>query len=460
MKRFLTIAAFFAATLMANSQSLGYGDLGILFSKDDNNGTARFTAMSGAFGALGGDISSININPAGLSVFNKSEFVGTFNSRSTDITSTYYGSSKSTQNQFTNLSNIGAVLVFDSAFSKDWSKFAMAFNYRITKDFNNHFLTQGNSGITTFSEFPLDNNDPKFNYNIADEQRFNNTYFGELSEFNLAFSSVHQEKLHLGLSLNFYDLNFGQKSTLTEFNSDANGNELDANLYQENILTGTGFSLNAGFIYKANQNFRFGLSYQTPTWFTEILEESNILNNDGFFGDTEIVVSNDNVIYDNTSGNYYPSQTLLYRLKTPSKLTASTAIVFGKNGLISLDYTNKNYTKTKLSGADFSPENQSFQDNYKNTNNFNIGTEWRFNRVSVRGGYMFEESPDKAALSSDNLKGYSLGAGYNFGNFKIDLSYADNNKTSAYNFYQGFNVNSTNLSQNNSVFTTTLTFSL
>ena len=460
MKIFFTIAALFATTFMSFSQSLGYQDLGILFSQDDNNGSARFTAMSGAFGALGGDISSINVNPAGLSVFKNSMFSGTFNSRNSDITSNYYGSSNTTQDQFINLSHAGAVLVFDSAFSKDWTKFAIGFNYRITKDFNDRFLAQGNSGIATFTEYPLDSNDPALIYNIADEQRFTNTNSGELSELNIAFSSVHQNKLHLGLGLNFYDLNFTQRSTLTEFNSDINGNELDANLYQENYTTGTGFSVNAGFIYKAHKNFRFGLAYQTPTWFTEIVEESNIINNDGFYGDTEIVVSNDNLVYDNTSGGYFPSQAFLYKLKTPSKLTASAALIFGKNGLLSFDYTNKNFKKIKLSGGDFSAENQSFQNDYRNTHNFNVGTEWRFDRLSIRGGYKYEESPDISALDSDNLEGYSFGAGYNFGSFKLDFAYSDNNKTAAYNIYPGFNLDSANLALNNSVFTATITLSL
>ena len=115
-------------------------------------------------------------------------------------------------------------------------------------------------------------------------------------------------------------LNFNQQSQLTEFNSDTNGNTLDANFYQENITAGTGFSANAGFIYKAHKNFRFGLSYQTPTWFTEILETTNITDNDGYSGDTEIIVSNNSQIYDNTAGGFFPSQELIYRLKTPSKL--------------------------------------------------------------------------------------------------------------------------------------------
>ena len=460
MKRFFIIAALFAVTSTSFTQSLGYQDLGILFSQNDNNGSARFTAMSGAFGALGGDISSININPAGLSVFNNSMFTGTLNSRNSDITSNYYGNSLTTQNQFINLSQAGAVLVFDSAYSSDWTKFAIGFNYRITKDFNDNFIAEGNSGVATFTEFPLDSNDPKLVYDDAQEQRFNNTYGGELSELNIGFSSVHQNKLHIGLGLNFYDLNFSQRSNLSEFNNDTNGNELDAFLYQENFTTGTGFSANAGFIYKAHQSFRFGIAYQTPTWFSEIIEESNIVDNEGFFGDTEIEVSNDNTLYDNTSGGFFPSQQLLYRLKTPSKLTASAALIFGKNGLLSFDYTNKNFKRIKLSGTDFSTENQAFQDDFKNTHNFNVGSEWRFDKFSLRGGYKFEQSPDISAIDSDNLEGYSIGGGYNFGNFKLDFSYSDSNKTAAYNFYSGFNVNAANLTLDNRVFTATVSISL
>ena len=461
MKRFLIIAIVFAATFTSYSQALGYQDLGILFSENDENGSARYTSMSGAFGALGGDLSSININPAGLAVFKNSAFSGTFNSRKTDITSTYYGSSLTTQEQFFNLSQAGAVLVFDTAYNSEWSKFAMGFNYRVTKDFANGFLAQGNSGIATFTEFPLDNNTPKIDYNIADEQQFRNNYGGDITELNIAFSAVHQKKLYIGASVNFYDLNFNQFATLTEFNNDGNGNDLDANFYQENFTSGTGFSLNAGFIYKLHPNFRFGLAYQTPTWYTELFEESNIVNNDGFLGDTEIIVSNNNTVYDNTSGGFFPSQELLYKLKTPSKLTASAALIFGKNGLLSLDYSNKNYKNIQLSGgANFTTENQFFQNELRNTHNFNVGTEWRFDRFSVRGGYRFEQNPDKLALDTDNIEGYSVGGGYNFGSFKLDFSYSDSNRTSPYNFYSGFNVNAANLDINNKVFTATVTMNL
>ena len=141
--------------------------------------------MSGAFGALGGDISSININPAGIAIFNNSTFSGTFNSRNSAITANYYGNSTTNKDQFLNLSHAGGVLVFKNILDSEWEKFAIGFNYRITKDFSEDIFVRGNSGVATFTNFPLDNNDPAFEYNIAEEQVFSTNYSGKLSEINM-----------------------------------------------------------------------------------------------------------------------------------------------------------------------------------------------------------------------------------------------------------------------------------
>ena len=460
MKYLLNISIFLTVTFSSYSQSLGYQDLSVLFSQNDDNGSARFTGMSGAFGALGGDVSSININPAGISIFNNSTFSGSFNHRNSSVAAKYYENSMTSKNQYLNLSHAGGVLVFKNYLSNEWDKFAIGFNYRITKDFSDDILARGNSGVPTFTNFPLDNNDPTIDYNIADEQIFSTNYNGEISEINAAISAVYQKKMHLGMSFNFYELNFSQQTQLTEYNSDGDGNELDANLYQENFTTGTGISINMGFIYKVRSNVRVGMSYQTPTWYTELIEATNITNNDGYFGDTEIIVNNDNTIYDNTSGGFFPSQELLYRLKTPGKLTTSAAFIFSKNGLLSFDYVKRNYQNMRLSNDNFSQENQFFQNQLRNTHSYNIGTEWRFDRFSIRGGYKFEQNPIKSENDLNNLIGYSLGAGYHFGSFRLDFSYNNSNQNSSYNFYSDYNVNPSTLIIDNRTFTTTLTLNL
>ena len=54
-----------------NSQSLN--DF-LKISIDNPVGSARFESMGGAFGALGGDLSAINVNPAGSAVFNDNQY--------------------------------------------------------------------------------------------------------------------------------------------------------------------------------------------------------------------------------------------------------------------------------------------------------------------------------------------------------------------------------------------------
>ena len=71
MKRFtLTIIA--AMTLSAGIFSQNVDDA-LRYSQLFYNGTARFMSMGGAFTALGGDLSSLSQNPAGLGVFRSSE---------------------------------------------------------------------------------------------------------------------------------------------------------------------------------------------------------------------------------------------------------------------------------------------------------------------------------------------------------------------------------------------------
>ncbi len=68
-KSIMAIAVLFNCTLIMaqtefDAQKLVQGDI---------NGTARYMSMAGAFGALGGDASSIKDNPAGLGIYRSSE---------------------------------------------------------------------------------------------------------------------------------------------------------------------------------------------------------------------------------------------------------------------------------------------------------------------------------------------------------------------------------------------------
>ena len=61
-------------------------DDALRYSQNFSSGTTRASSMAGAFGALGGDFSSLSINPAGIGVYRSTEFT---------ITPTYIFSSSS-----------------------------------------------------------------------------------------------------------------------------------------------------------------------------------------------------------------------------------------------------------------------------------------------------------------------------------------------------------------------------
>jgi hypothetical protein len=61
------------------------------YAQDNLTGTARYRAMSGAFGALGGDLSSLNVNPAGSAVFSNNQMGLTLSNYNVKNNANYFG---------------------------------------------------------------------------------------------------------------------------------------------------------------------------------------------------------------------------------------------------------------------------------------------------------------------------------------------------------------------------------
>ena len=164
----LFIVAMLAIASITNAQTLGYNDIGVLFANDQTNGTARFNAMSGAFGALGGDISAMDVNPAGAAVFLRSEFGISFQSSNTETFSNFYGTSELSDSENSNITQAGGVFVFSDFLSSNWSKVAIGFNYSMTNDFENLWFARGNSGFAPITDFY----DPDVEYGNSDGKYF------------------------------------------------------------------------------------------------------------------------------------------------------------------------------------------------------------------------------------------------------------------------------------------------
>jgi hypothetical protein len=464
MKKIL-LFIFILTTLISKAQTLSFSDQAVLFSTEDNYGTARYVAMSGAFGSLGGDMTAVDINPAGLAVFSVPQFSTSFSYRNTKVNSSFYGNNINTSDDYFRFSQIGGVLTLANYSNSDFKKFTLGFNYNLIKDFNNNFVTEGNSGNAFFNEDPYLNYDNNPNndvfYNNVDNQFFGSFISGINDRFSFSFATQYKDLLYLGASLAFQHINFFQSTTYEELNNDGNGNLLDAFNDQTLSTYGNGFNFGLGAILKPTQNLRIGASFQSPIWYN--LSEQFIVNSfstdpnepygwvDGYL---DIILSNDSEIFQNaTNPNIFN-----YELRTPSKFTGSLSYVFGNSGLISFDYIFQNYSNTRLQPSSaFIDENQDLSNGLKNTSSFKIGTEWRYKLLSFRGGYRLIQDPYKHSNSSFDITGYSLGLGIKFSpSVRLDFAYDHSSNSDEYQFLNINGVEPAELDYKNDRFTSTL----
>lgn len=495
---FLLISGFSIGTV----QSQEIADA-IRYSQDNLNGTARFRSMGGAFGALGGDLSSININPAGSAVFNNNQAGLTLSSFNTKNNSNYFGTTTSASENTLDLNQTGGVFVFKNQNqNSNWKKFSVAVNYENTNNFDNFSFSAGRNPNNSLANYfvsyangvslgalenssyrdlnyaqqqaylgyhayvinPAVNSLDNTNYNsnvtsggnyYQENRVYSSGYSGKLS-FNAATS--YKDKLYVGVNLNSHFTNFSQSSSFYESNTNPLGEEYTVNSmrFNNNIYTtGSGFSFQLGAIAKVTNEIRLGFAYDSPIWYNMYDQFSQNLV--ATSANTSEVLA-PNVVNPQVINYYSP-----YKLDTPSKYTGSFAYIFGKNALISIDYSLKDYSSTK-----FRPQNDSY---YRELNNemsstlktsgeLRIGAEYKIKEWSLRGGYRFEESPYKDSTTVGDLNAFSGGLGYNFGLFKLDFSYTNAQKSSQQAFFsQGF-TDSAKINSTNNNYSVTLLFEM
>ena len=115
-----------------------------------------------------------------------------------------------------------------------------------------------------------------------------------------------------------------------------------------------------------------------------------------------------------------------YRIKTPSTFGASFAYIFGKSGIISVDYKIKDFSTTKYSSdtSNFSDLNNYYSNNLKSSSEVRIGGEYRISQVSLRAGYRYVQSPYKQTYIIGDVNSVSGGIGYSFGAARLDFGYS------------------------------------
>ncbi|MDO5664161.1 MAG: hypothetical protein Q4G63_02745 [Bacteroidia bacterium] len=136
MKKFVYF--LFSLIFIAN-YSYSQGEVEALkYSRGELYGTARSMAMGNAFGALGGDIAGVSINPAGIAVYRSSEVVGTLGFQQNTFK---IGTIDKSVNDF-NSHNIGFVGYFPLR-NDVMPMINFGFTYNKQKSFNNQYSAAG-----------------------------------------------------------------------------------------------------------------------------------------------------------------------------------------------------------------------------------------------------------------------------------------------------------------------------
>ncbi len=478
------------------------------YSEDEIQGSARFRALSGAFGALGGDMSAVSINPAGSAVFNSSHASLSLISSDKNNDVSYFDGFDSTSNSDIDLNQAGiAIVLRNKNQNTDWNKIVFGFAYdrannfeddwfafgRNTNSIDSYFLENAQGlRLDEISAFPDESYTEAYNdigqtYGYQNQQAFlgyesyilepenntdENTVYttniapgtfnqeysyaatGYNGKFSFNFATQYQDNLYFGINLNSHFIDYERSTYFYEENSNA-GSIVNEVGFENNLSTvGTGFSFQIGGIAKLDDNFRVGLSYNSPTWYT-ISDETTqyiatVRDDAGIAVNQTINPQIVNVFED-------------YKLETPAKVTGSLAYIFGEQGLISFDYSIKNYSNIKFkptSDTYFAYQNDIISDNLKSTSTYRIGGEYKHKQFSFRGGYRMEESPYENESTIGDLTGYSLGLGYNFGNTKLDLTFDKSERETNYQLFDTGLTDSANLNTDNTNVTLSLSFNL
>lgn len=410
------------------------------FSREDIHGTARAMSMGGAFGALGGDLTGVSINPAGIAVYRSSEvaITPTFSRERSVVENT------NANKTYFDIDNIGFVGYFPLR-NDVMPLINFGFSYNKLKSFDKNVSAMGTPNNTLIEYMALrsgnidpidlergdDRPDPYqmidnwlavLGYNsylidpveVGENYRYDpvntrgetaqnqiRTYEkGYIKNYDFTAGTTINNVLNLGLSISIKDIYFDLATDYLEDFYD--GNSPNGGYTLTNWLTtrGAGVGAKFGAIYRPVNALRFGFAWHTPIWYglTETYE-AQIAHD---MGDYVTDPNYDPSIIEN-SGRFRNS----YDLKTPGKIVASVATVLGNKFIASVDYELVDYSKMKLAVPSnftddpnwYEGDNEIISVDHKLTSTVKAGMEYRFTpQFSGRLGYAWMQNPYDADL--------------------------------------------------------------
>ena len=422
------------------------------FSETDWQGSARFMGAGRAFGAVGAEFSALNVNPAAIGLYKKSEV--TFTPLTISVyknSSGYNGTTTLAQAVKVNVGSAGLVLAIPGISSTLWKKIQIGFGFNRINNFNSTFSIEGrNEGSTIGSVFALEANGN--NYNNVDNWKSDEAWFawksylidpkpGSQTEYTPALQGVdmfqssfvtrkggidemifsigtnYNDKLFLGATIGVPFINFTENRTYSEVNNTLNNFELVYLKISDKLnIRSSGINLKLGVIYQPLDFLRVGVAFHTPTYYGNVKDYFERQMTSQVIDDKEI--RNVEVSYENRFN---------YSLTTPLRATANIAFFISQRAFISAEYEFADYsTATMYSGSyNFSEENKTVQNMYGFSHIARIGAEINLNQTfALRAGYNYVSSPYKDDINDASKHYASLGFGFRTKYVYGDFAYA------------------------------------
>ncbi|MBE7177370.1 MAG: hypothetical protein INR69_13250 [Mucilaginibacter polytrichastri] len=460
MKPLHYILASFFIGLSLPSLAQTYAPDALNFSRTEYGTTSRLKAIGGAGVAVGGDLSSISLNPAGLGFFTGSEFNITPQYTQTKNGAVFLNASSSGTRDNINLNNLSAVwyipgVARGSDRSKGWLSFNIGLGVSRTNDFTSKIFYGGTNPknsiadsfadeANTYNAIP-DNlgtdivGDAYDNGLIAERNATDNTTYvpltevnnrqaqnslrsGGQSEINLSMGANYSNKLYLGAALGIATIRYNFDGTFDESGYNTFRDQDYSTTYSQTQRTsGVGVNAKLGMIFKPVQAFRIGAMITTPTWYTIDDNYSNSLATD-YVGGGRLP----------TDPNQY---SFSYRMRTPWKFSGGAAVFLNKFGFLTADVDYVDYSDIRMRGDyNVASDQQYIGQNYKSAINYRFGAEFNIlNQFFLRGGYNVMGNPYQNLEGNQfDVKTISGGFGYRFQNYYVDVTY-QNVKNSDYN---------------------------
>lgn len=420
-------------------------------SGSDLNGTARYVGMGGAMNALGADLSTMGTNPAAIGLYRRSD-VALTGSATMQPNGKSFADIDKARGSFDQ-----AGFVYACKMGGKGVKFVnVGFNYQKRRNFKNfigleNIATQDGMSQSwqmmdlTYYKDDLDpdrnpwldlapgSDDYKkttpltvvgydaqliaperdadgkvlgYEPSFANRYNYNRAQWGGIQQYDFNISLNWKDQVYAGLTLGAYNVNMHTRTDYAEELVDGDGNTGIYNMQNAESLTGSGFDVKLGFIFRPIEEspFRFGVAVSTPIFF-DLTQSSYIYMSSPYPFTDDKGNQYDRTEADAEIGNFD------YRIRTPWKLNLSMATTVGKFLALDAEYEISNYTGAQVRYPNYDDYNyynyytssekdkamgEEIDARLKPVHTFRIGAEVNLApRVWGRLGYNYVSAPMK-----------------------------------------------------------------